>query len=59
MSCGNCVRGVENKLGSTAGVTKVAVDLGGASARVEYDSDVVKPEAIVNAVRALGYEVTA
>ena len=59
MTCGNCVRGVENKLGSTPGVTKVTVDLQGASARVEYDTDLVKPEAIVNAVRGLGYEVAA
>ena len=59
MSCGNCARGVENKLGSTPGVTKVSVDLAGASAHVEYDTDLVKPEAIVNAVRALGYDVAA
>jgi copper ion binding protein len=59
MSCANCARGIENKLGSTPGVTKVAVDLEGATARVEYDTDLVKPEAIVNAVRSLGYEVAA
>ena len=59
MSCGNCARGVEKKLGSTPGVTKVSVDLAGACAHVEYDTDLVKPQAIVNAVRTLGYEVPA
>ena len=59
MSCGNCARAVEKKLGSTPGVTKVTVDLEGAGAYVEYDTDLVKPQAIVNAVRTLGYEVSA
>ena len=59
MSCGNCARAVEKKLGSTPGVTKVTVNLEGSSAYVEYDTGLVKPEAIVNTVRTLGYEVPA
>ena len=56
MTCANCVRGVEKKLGSVPGVTKAKVDLTAASATVEYDTELVKPEAIANAVRELGYE---
>jgi copper chaperone CopZ len=59
MTCSNCVRAVERKLSGTPGVTKVLVDLGGASADVEYDINLVKPEALENAVRGLGYEVAA
>ena len=59
MTCGNCARSVEKKLGSIPGVTKVAVDLAGASAAVEYDSGLVKPEVFANAVRDLGYDVPA
>jgi Cu+-exporting ATPase len=59
MTCGNCVRSVERKLSSTPGVTKVKVDLDSARATVEYDVDLVKPEALANAVRQLGYEVAA
>ncbi|HEY2013094.1 MAG TPA: heavy metal-associated domain-containing protein [Bryobacteraceae bacterium] len=59
MTCGNCARTVERTLASTPGVTKAAVDLQGASATVEYDVDLVKPEAIAAAVRDLGYEVAA
>ena len=36
-----------------------AVDLQAATATVEYEADVVKPEALASAVRALGYEVPA
>jgi copper chaperone CopZ len=57
MTCGNCARGVERKLSSTPGVTKVEVDLSGSSATVEYDIGLVKPEVLSAAVRSLGYEV--
>ncbi len=59
MTCGNCARSVERKLASTPGVTKATVDLNAAQARVEYDTDLVKPEVLANAVRQLGYEVPA
>jgi Cu+-exporting ATPase len=59
MTCGNCARAVEKKLAATPGVAKVAVDLAGGSATVEYDAAAVKPEALANAVRQLGYEVPA
>jgi Cu+-exporting ATPase len=59
MTCANCARSVERKLAGTPGVSKAAVDLGAAKATVEYDADVVKPEALAGAVRALGYEVPA
>ncbi len=56
MTCGNCARSVERKLGGTPGVTKATVDLNKASAKVEYDSDLVKPE-VLAAVESLGYQV--
>jgi len=57
MTCGNCARSVERTLSSTPGVTKVSVDLPSARATVEYDVDLITPEALANAVRDLGYEV--
>ncbi len=59
MTCNNCTRTVERTLASTPGVTKASVDLDSASASVEYDVDLVKPEVLVHAVRDLGYEVSA
>jgi copper chaperone CopZ len=57
MTCGNCARSVERKLTGTAGVTKAAVDLAGATATVEFDAERVKPGSLAEAVRQLGYEV--
>jgi copper chaperone CopZ len=59
MTCGNCARSVERKLTATPGVQKASVDLQGASATVEYDADLVNPDALAGAVRQLGYEVPA
>jgi Cu+-exporting ATPase len=57
MTCANCVRSVERKLLGVPGVTKTTVSLETASATVEYDTDLVKPEMLAKAVRELGYEV--
>jgi Cu+-exporting ATPase len=59
MTCANCARSVERRLAVTPGVKKAAVDLGAARATVEYDTDMVQPETLAGAVRALGYEVPA
>ena len=59
MTCANCARTVQNTLSSVPGVTHSTVDLNAASATVEYDTDLIKPEAIVTAVCDLGYEARA
>lgn len=59
MTCANCARSVEVRLSSTPGVTKATVDLNAATASVEYDPELVKPEVLANEVRRLGYEVAA
>ena len=59
MTCGNCARSVERKLAVTPGVTRAIVDLAAGQASVEYDPGRVKPEALADAVRQLGYEVPA
>ena len=59
MTCGNCARTVERALTSTPGVTKASVDLAQSRATVEYDVDLVKPEALADAIRDIGYEVPA
>jgi copper chaperone CopZ len=59
MTCANCARTIERKLTSTPGVTKASVNLEATRATVEYDTDLVKPDVLANAVRELGYEVAA
>ena len=59
MTCANCARSVERKLSATPGVVKATVNLEAANAAVEYDPGRVKPDALKDAVRQLGYEVPA
>ena len=59
MTCGNCARSVERTLAGMPGVAKATVDLVHGDATVVYDPDVVKPEALADSVRQLGYEVPA
>jgi copper chaperone CopZ len=59
MTCNNCARTVQRTLAAVPGVTKVEVDLKGASARVEYDAGLVTREKLAAAVRDVGYEVPA
>jgi len=59
MTCANCARSVERKLSATPGVGKASVDLGSASAEVEYDPARVNPETLAGAIRRLGYDVGA
>ena len=59
MTCDNCARTIERKLAFTAGVINASVNWQASQATVEYDNRLVKPEALANAVRQLGYEVPA
>ena len=59
MTCGNCARSVERKLSATPGVSRVAVDLSGSAATVDYDPGKVEPATLAAAVRSIGFEVPA
>ena len=55
MTCGHCVKHVEQALRQVPGVTAVAVDLASGTARVEGAAD---PAALVAAVEAEDYTAT-
>jgi copper chaperone len=55
MTCGHCVRGVEQALRSLPGVRLEQLAIG--SAVVSYDPAAVKPEQISEAISEEGYEV--
>jgi copper chaperone len=57
MSCGHCVRAVDQALRQVPGVEVNAVQLG--SATVSYDPAVTSPEQITKAVTESGYEARA
>jgi copper chaperone len=55
MSCGHCVRAVENALSSVEGVEVEQVAIG--SARVSYDPEQVSRDELIEAVEVEGYRV--
>ena len=57
MSCSHCVRNVRKSLGTVPGVTIEDVTVG--SAAILYDPTATTAEAIVEAVRAGGYDARA
>ena len=55
MSCGHCVQTVQQALEAVDGVERATVDLGKASAVVDYDEARTSPRALANAVMDEGY----
>ncbi|KAF5599925.1 copper-transporting ATPase 2 [Fusarium pseudoanthophilum] len=56
LTCASCVSDVEYIIGSIPGVSKATVSLGLLRAQVEFNSDVVTEEKIIEAICSAGYE---
>ncbi len=56
MHCNHCKGRVENALKSVKGVKKAEADLASATASVVYVPNKVEPQAIADAVSAIGFE---
>jgi P-type Cu2+ transporter len=57
MSCAACAVSVESILKSTEGVKNAAVNFANQTAFVEYDTALLKPADLQNAVRSIGYDL--
>lgn len=57
MSCAACAASVSSMLDSVPGVQEATVNFANQTALVTYDEDQVKPEAMRNAVRSIGYDL--
>ena len=55
MHCGHCRTKVEQALQKVAGVYGASVDLEQGAAEVDFDPQTAAPEALVAAVRGVGY----
>jgi len=55
--CGNCARGLENRLRAQPGIEQVAVHFLTASALVQWDPALSSRQAIASVVRAAGYSM--
>ncbi|CVK91343.1 related to P-type ATPase [Fusarium mangiferae] len=59
LTCGSCVSGVQDIIGSIPGVLKATVSLGLLRAQVEFNNDVVTEEKIIEAIRSAGYDANS
>jgi copper chaperone len=57
MSCGHCVKAVEESVGKLSGVNDVKVNLESSSVEVAYESDRVDLQQITETIEDQGYEV--
>ena len=55
MTCGNCVRHVEQALNNLSGISKLEVKLEKHEALVEYDSTLVTYETMASVLKDAGY----
>ncbi|MEB1806080.1 MAG: heavy metal translocating P-type ATPase [Bacillaceae bacterium] len=58
MTCASCVNRVEKMISKVSGVTKVNVNLAAHQAQVEGEKRVLEAEAIIQAIKKIGYEAT-
>ena len=58
MTCGGCVKGVNNAVSQLEGVQNIDVDLAGNKADVTYDADVIAVDAIAEAIEDAGFDAT-
>ncbi|XP_068596463.1 copper-transporting ATPase 1 [Brachionichthys hirsutus] len=56
MTCGSCVRSIEQRIGSLPGVTHIKVSLELKDATVIYDSSRQSPESLSEAIEDMGFE---
>ncbi|PPD57279.1 heavy metal translocating P-type ATPase [Dehalogenimonas etheniformans] len=58
MSCAACVKNIERVVSAMPGVNSVVVNLGTASAKIEYAPSITPLSDIIAAINELGYEAT-
>ncbi|XUX00005.1 MAG: heavy metal translocating P-type ATPase [Dehalogenimonas sp.] len=58
MSCAACVKNIERVVAAMPGVNSVVVNLGTASAKIEYAPSITPLSDIIAAINELGYEAT-
>lgn len=55
MTCAGCVRSIEKKLSTVAGVESARVDLGTGKATIEYDDTRAQADQLIGAVEQIGF----
>jgi len=58
MTCGGCVKSIENALLEQAGIQKVAADLNAGTVAVNFDSNLIQQASIEQAIEKAGFDVS-
>lgn len=58
MTCGGCVKSVQNALQARDGVSEATADLASGNVTVAYDPAQINPQALQQAIVDAGFEVT-
>jgi len=59
MTCGGCVKSIQNALTHRDGITSATADLDSSTVAVEFDSGVIQQNAIEQAITEAGFSVAA
>ncbi|QPJ62814.1 MAG: copper-translocating P-type ATPase [Candidatus Nitronauta litoralis] len=57
MTCAGCASRIEKVVGSLEGVEKTSVNFGAEQATVDFDSSSINPQAIIDKIELIGFEV--
>ena len=57
MTCGGCVKIIQNALGEQNGISEVSADLDSAMVKVDFDPAAIQEATIKNAIEAAGFDV--
>ena len=57
MSCGNCVKSVENNVGGLEGVQNVSVELDAGKVQIGYDQEKISLAKIEEEIEDIGFDV--
>ena len=59
MTCGGCVKSIQNALNEQNGISAATADLDSAMVTIEFDAAVIQEAAIKEAIEAAGFDVAA
>lgn len=59
MTCGGCVKSIQNALNEQDGVSEATADLDSATVKVDFDPASIEEGAIKEAIEAAGFDVAA
>ncbi len=59
MTCGGCVKSIQNALQSRPGVSKAEADLASKRVAIDFDPALIQRDGLVEAIEEAGFDVAA